>query len=150
MNAIIGTIGHFVFERRAKGKTSTQLADSLEKSGQELAARFKSIPQTEANHRVITHIVGIEKWSQLRTAVVTGAPFRDEEYNGHRPPQNTAWSDLISLFETNRRETVALARRLSAAQLQQKVRHNMYGELPAAAWLVYIDAHSTLESRRLR
>lgn len=150
MNAVQGVLGRILFERQAKGKTGIQLAEDLERSGRELMARFQSAAETERNHRVVTHIIGIEKWCQLRVQVAQGAPFRDEEYTVHRPPQNTSWADLRAMFEQTRRESVALARSLSTTQLTQKVRHNMYGEITTGAWIRYIYLHGNLESRRLR
>lgn len=150
MNAILRPVGHFFFERQGRGKTPTQLADELEKSHQTLVARIQAAPQTEANHGVVTHIIGIERWSQRRVQVVQGAAFHEEEYNGHRPPRNTSWDDLKTMFEQTRRVTITLARSLSQTQLTQKVRHNTYGEMTAAGWLAYINFHSNLESRRLR
>jgi len=150
MNAILRPVGHFYFERRSRGKTPAQLADELEAGAQTVMARLRAAPQTEANHRLVTHIIGIERWSQRRVQVVQGAPFHEEEYNEHRPPRNTAWDDLFTMFEQTRHVSVALARSLSQTQLTQKVRHNTYGELTAGAWLTYIHFHSNLESRRLR
>jgi hypothetical protein len=150
MNAVQGVLGRILFERQARNKTGIELAEDLERSGRELAARFQSAAETERNHRVVTHIIGIEKWSQLRAQVAQGAPFRDEEYTVQRPPQNTSWADLRTMFEQTRRESVALARSLSSTQLAQKVRHNMYGEISTAAWMRYIYIHGNLESRRLR
>jgi hypothetical protein len=150
MNAVQGILGRVLFERQAKNKTGIQLAEDLERSGQELAMRFQNAAETESNHKVVTHIIGIEKWSQLRVQVAQGAPFREEEYDVHRPPQNTSWEDLRKIFEQTRRESVALARSLSSTQLLQKVRNNMYGEITTAAWMQYIYIHGNLESRRLR
>jgi hypothetical protein len=150
MNAIIGTVGRLYFERQATGKTGPQLAQILEEGGRNLVARFQQVPQTEQNHRFITHIIGIEKWSQQRTQVLQGAPFRDDEYDVYRPPKNTSWDDLKTMFEQTRQVSVALARSLSSVQLSQKVRHNTYGELTGGAWLIYIHTHGNLESRRLR
>ncbi len=150
MDVIRRTVGRYVFERQGAAKTATQLTDMLERSGRELTMRFQHAPQTEQNHRVVTHIIGIEKWSQMRIQVVQGAPFRDDEYDLYRPPRNTSWDDLKSIFEQTRRETVALTQGLSAAQLAQRVRHNSYGEMTAAAWLLYINLHSNLESWRIR
>ena len=150
MNVVYQTIGRYFFGRQAAGKTAAQLADMLEKSGREIAMRFQNVPQTEQNHRFVTHIIGIEKWSQMRVQVVQGAPFREEEYDVYRPPKNTSWEDLKRMFDQTRRETVALSQGLSASQLSQKVRHNMYGEITAATWLIYINTHGNLESRRIR
>ena len=150
MNAVQGLLGRILFERQAKDKTGIQFADELERSGRELMAKFQSAAETERNHSVLTHIIGIEKWCQLRVQVAQGAPFREEEYTVHRPPRNTSWADLRAMFEQTRRESVALARGLSSAQLAQKVRHNMYGEITIGAWMRYISLHSNLEARRLR
>jgi hypothetical protein len=150
MNAVQGLLGRLLFERQAKGKTGIQFAEDLERSGRELMARFQSAAETERNHGVLTHIIGIEKWCQFRAQVAQGAPFREEEYTLHRPPRNTSWADLRAMFEQTRRESVALARGLSSAQLTQKVRHNMYGEITTGAWMRYIYLHGNLEARRLR
>lgn len=150
MNAVQGILGRYLFERQAKNKTGIQLAEDLERSGRDLAARFQSAAETERNHAVVTHIIGIEKWSQMRAQVAQGAPFREEEYEVHRPPKNTSWADLRAIFEQTRWESVALARGLASTQLTQKVRHNMYGEITIGAWMRYIYLHSNIESRRLR
>jgi len=150
MNAVQGILGRILFERQAKNKTGIQLADDLERSERNLTSRFQSVAETERNHTVVTHIIGIEKWCQFRIQVAQGAPFREEEYTVHRPPKNTSWADLRAMFEQTRRESIALARGLSSTQLVQKVRHNMFGEITTGAWMRYIYLHSNIEARRLR
>jgi hypothetical protein len=150
MNVILRPVGRFFFERQARGKTGPQLAQMLEDNKRDVLSRLQKAPQTERNHRLVTHIIGIEKWAQQRAQVAQGGPFNDQEYDVYRPPRNTSWDDLRSIFEQTRQVTIAVARNLSSTQLSQKVRHNMYGEITAGAWLTYITTHSNLESRRLR
>ncbi|HEX2618899.1 MAG TPA: DinB family protein, partial [Phototrophicaceae bacterium] len=118
--------------------------------GQQIVKRIASMPENKRNHSVITHIIGIEKWSQRRIRVALGEPFVDEEYTGYRPAKNTGWVELIPLFEATRRETIALVNQLDPSMLKQRVLHNGYGNITIGAWLRYVDVHSSFECRKLR
>jgi hypothetical protein len=140
-----------MFERPARKTSFEDFARVLHEKGEILASRIEKGSGTESQHRVLTHIIGIERWAQSRVAVALGQPFKQEEYTNYRPARTTEWSDLLPLFRATRAESVALAEQLAAQNVPTnlKVKHNQYGDLSVRAWLQYMVGHADFESKRI-
>lgn len=149
---VIGRVLRPVLERQARGRSVGALVEALERSGQEVAARLGAAPHTPHNREVANHIVGIERWGQRRLRVALGEPPVSDSYRGYRLPEGTDMDALRSAFESTRRGTLDLARRLGAAglDLSTRVRHNDLGPLSVRAWLVYLEGHAKRESTRIK
>lgn len=142
---------YLIIERPAKNKTKDDLITSLTESAQTVSQRLQSAPQTDKNHALATHIIGIERWSQQRLGAALGQDCDPaEEYDKYRPAKDTSWDELASLFGETRQRTLELAQALQAAQLDNKVTHNDFGDVSARGWLHYMDVHAKLESKRMK
>jgi hypothetical protein len=82
--------------------------------------------------------------------VALGEPFTRDEYDSYRP-QDMPWADLQSLFHATRSETISLVKSLRMANidLHTRVPHNSIGSLSLLGWLAYINAHASMESRKI-
>lgn len=148
---ILRTGGSVFLERLAKDKSCSQLAERLETDGRGLLEHYAAVGDDSHHRRVLSHIIGIERWGQSRLQVFLGAPLKQEEYDGYRPARETQWDTLQKQFSETRAETVRLARELhEKTDSTRKVLHNMYGPLTARAWLNLLNTHANMESRRLR
>ncbi|MBX3054324.1 MAG: hypothetical protein KF753_22820 [Caldilineaceae bacterium] len=140
------------FERPARGKSFTELAQQLGTAGEKVLARLEGKSNSERNHQVLTHIIGIERWGQSRLRVLLGDPLRQEEYLVYRPARDVPWNELVENFRTTRAETVSLAQALKNASVapEQSVPHNQFGPISARAWLGYLQAHASREIMQVR
>ncbi len=128
-----------------------ELAERLALSGRKLERTLTSAADTPANRRLVSHIVGIERWGQSRLRVALGAPLVRDEYDSYRPPRDADWPALQAAFAATRDETVALTRQLAAPLTQEvAVLHNQFGPLRLRAWLRYLDMHASWEAKKLR
>ncbi|RLT40265.1 MAG: hypothetical protein DWI57_08780 [Chloroflexi bacterium] len=139
-------------ERPTQDKSYAELAQQLEEAGQSIEARLSERKYTEFNHRVLTHIIGIECWGQSRLRVFLGDPFVQDEYNGYRPARDVPWDELVGQFASTRSETISLARGLNSASVapDKTVLHNQLGSLSARAWLRYLQTHASREIMQVR
>jgi hypothetical protein len=82
--------------------------------------------------------------------VALGEPFTRDEYDSYRP-QDMPWADLQSQFHATRSETISLVKSLRMANidLHTRVPHNSIGSLSLLGWLAYINAHASMESRKI-
>jgi hypothetical protein len=149
MNFIKKGISWMFLERPVNDKNSDELADELAQAGNSVKDRIRKATENTKNHGVVTHIIGIERWSQQRLRAARGEPLKQEEYDPYRPADDTPWSDLPGLFEEARQETVSLVRSLNESELENNVPHNQLGMLSARAWVQYIRVHADLESKKL-
>lgn len=149
---VTGFVAGLLLEKPTRGKSYTELSQQLEETGQRIEARLSGKRYSEFNHRVLTHIIGIERWGQSRLRVFLGNPFVQDEYNGYRPARDVPWDELVGQFTTTRSETVALACSLNDASVapDAKVLHNQYGPLSARAWLRYLETHASREIMQVR
>lgn len=145
-------IANLVWEWPARRLNLLQHAHLLESSGQAIGRASAAAPDGDFNRRLLSHIVGIERWAQRRVRVALGAPLLMDEYNGYRPPRETGWAELQQQFQTTRQASVQLARDLATAgaPLDMTILHNSYGPLTPRAWLRYMTVHANLESKKLR
>jgi hypothetical protein len=150
-DTIVKMLGGPALEQLAKNKPCVQTADRMEADGRTLLAHYAATGDGEYNRRVLSHVIGIERWGQSRLKVLLGAPFQQDEYDGYRPARETTWDTLQTQFTDTRAETVRLALELgSKADNEQKVLHNMYGPLTAQAWLNLLNTHANMESRKIK
>lgn len=145
-------LGTFLFlEWPSRRKTLAQMAHTLAQSGNALSQQFDKLRDQERNRRVLSHIIGIERWGQSRLRVALGEAFVRDEYNGYRPARETDWVTLKQQFGETRAITVSLAHDLAKAGVtSRKVLHNLYGELTPRGWLRYLNIHANMESKKMR
>jgi hypothetical protein len=144
-------VGDLFFNRMAAGHSLTELMIALQASGQRLQRRLGSLADSEQNRRILSHIIGIERWGHQRLRVALGEAFVQNAYDDFRPPGDEAWETLKLSFSAARRETIRLIGALERANaLNQKVPHDFYGDLTVRGWLRYLDVHANIESRKMR
>lgn len=143
---------YFYLERPVRNKSYADLGRQLEQSGQNILARLQSKQMTAFNHRVFSHIIGIERWGQSRLRALLGGPLLQDEYNGYRPARDLPWDALIEQFRATRAETVSIAPALETALVghAKTVPHNEFGPLSARAWLRYLETHASREMFQVR
>ena len=124
----------------------------LAKSGKEIDARMARTKNPEYAQGLLRHITGIERWGQKRLQVFLGEPLVDDEYDGYRPGKDLDLDGQRAAFCETREETVELVHQLKQANVPDSVTvaHNDFGPLSARGWLRYLDAHASLESKKLR
>lgn len=149
---VTGLVAGLLLERPVGDKSYADMAQQLEETGQSIEARLAGKKYTEFNHRVLTHIIGIERWGQSRLRVFLGNPFVQDEYNGYRPARDVPWDELIGLFSATRSVTVSLAHALDDELIapDKTVLHNQLGPLSARAWLRYLQTHASREIMQVR
>ena len=149
---VTGFVAGLLLERPVGDKSYAEMAQQLEEAGQRIEARLSGKKYTEFTHRVLTHIIGIERWGQSRLRVFLGNPFVQDEYNGYRPALDVPWDELIGQFSATRSETISLARALDDALIapEKTVIHNQLGPLSARAWLRYLQTHASREIMQVR
>jgi hypothetical protein len=139
------------FERPAWRRGYAQMIARLEESGQKLSARAARASDSQLSRRQIRHIIGIERWGQRRLGTFLGEPPTLDEYDDYRPPAEQSWAEYQEALRQTRAETVALARQLQAAQVDDlKVAHNDFGDLSALGWLQYLLGHADREALLIR
>lgn len=148
-NPIFVALRWLLFERPASGKSLTKHTQELHKTRDVMLERYQQADDTADNHRVMTHVIGIERWAQSRIRVVLGEALRDDEYDDYRPAQETTWDELQAMLEDTRAKSIQLADSLEPAMLSQRVPHNAFGQMTIGAWLYYIYGHGNLETKRL-
>ena len=141
-----------ILERPGGKWTMAAWGEKLAASGESISHRLEKYPDSERNRQVLSHIIGIEQWGQSRLRVGLGEPFKEEEYDNYRPSRSRSWEQLKAEFRLARKRTVALAEALDDNQVDQfmKVKHNRYGMITLGAWLLYLDMHANLESKRMK
>lgn len=150
MQLVTSIATYFLLERPPRHFTTADFVRELEKGKTAVLARAQQVGASADNQRVLSHIIGIERWGQARIKVAQGAPFIQEEYNGYRPTRETPWTDLIEQFAATRQATIALVQALTPSHYEQCILHNQWGKLSVRAWLRYLTFHATTESRRLK
>jgi hypothetical protein len=143
------SFGRFFVETK---KPLPDVIAGLERAGSSVTARMDAATDSSYRRRVVSHIIGIERWGQRRLRVFLGEAPLDDEYDGYRPAPDTDWASLKAQFAETRAETVRLAREIERANvpLTQAAAHNGYGMLTPRGWLTYLRIHADLESQRLR
>jgi len=141
-----------IVRTRARGRSLEQLVNQLEASRVRLEQRFFAARDTAGNREALNHILGIERWSQGRLRVASGAPLVIDSYRGYRLPDGASLAELQAAFKDTRTETIALARALQAQDVSPSttVKHNDLGDFSLVEWLVYLNDHANREQFRIR
>lgn len=148
---IFDPVANLILGRSSRGQSFDQIVDSLAASGQKLELIFGAAAGSDHNRRLISHIVGIERWGQRRLRSALGEPLVIDEYDGYRPPREATISELQADFTATRADTVALARELDrVGVVDARVPHNQWGNLSVRSWLRYLDIHASGEAKKLR
>ncbi len=136
---------------KTRNRSYDSLITMLEK-GMGLIEKRLQKPDTDKNHAVLTHIIGIEIWSQKKLATALGDPAGEHEYMPYRPSKNTEWDNLVPLMRQTRADTIALAKRLAQANIDpnRKIKHNDWGDLTVKGWLMYMHLHADFEVKKIK
>lgn len=151
MNRVMSLLGRLLLNRPARTLSYAQFQEFFEENQQTVLNNFrKANPKEDKNHRLITHIIGIERWSQTHLREFLGDSPGEHEYDSYRPAQDTTWEALPDLFIETRQQTATLIQQLSTNNPQnRRIPHNAYGDLTPQGWLRYMAFHALLESKKL-
>ncbi|MBL8156604.1 MAG: hypothetical protein JNM70_20670 [Anaerolineae bacterium] len=152
VDRIVYTFSKPFIEWPTLGRSMGRMADQLENGLQPILDRFQRGGDSERSRRVLSHIIGIERWGQNRLKVFEGNPLAMDEYNDYRPSRETSGQELVTMMRETRAETVRLARRIAGETPTsvKRVPHNQFGPLTARGWLFYLYVHARAESRKMR
>ena len=150
-NLIARFFAHRLLERPAARIGGDALVERLEAGRGPLAA-VAAAAEDGAGRRQLRHVVAIERWGQNRLRVALGdVAFERDESRGYAPPEDEPLARLVERFDAVRTETVALGRRVAAADAGAvQVEHNSLGPISARAWLRYLQVHGELEIKRAK
>ena len=150
-DTLTGAVSGFILERPLKNKDIAEIAQELDLAGGRLKHTFAAAKDNPDNRRLLSHIVGMERWGQSRLRVALGEPLTLDAYDGYRPPRETAWPALQAAFSETRQQTLALVQQLGQADVANiKVPHNQFGPLSVRSWLRYLNLHANLEAKKLK
>lgn len=147
---IIKNVSPRVMDGLMRDKDVPELTVELAEAGDKLRAALDSRPDTEYNRRVLSHLIGIERWGRRRLLVALGEPLINDEYDGYRPRRERTWEELKDTFVQTRRDTVSVAEQLTAVPAQMRIPHNQFGELTVKDWLFYLRVHADGELQKMR
>ncbi|MEM7118651.1 MAG: hypothetical protein AAF614_39905 [Chloroflexota bacterium] len=139
-------------DRTAKKKDLDQLTGELRTSDQTIANIVNSAEDNEANREQLCHVIGIERWAQMRLQTALGGPVQMDEYDGYRPDLTQPLPALADTFSATREQTLTLADKLlSQPNIADKiVAHNDMGDMRVKSWLQYIEMHGPYELRNVQ
>lgn len=150
-DTLTGAVSGLMLERPLKNKDMAEIAQEFDLAGGRLKRTFAAAKDNPDNRRLLSHIVGMERWGQSRLRVALGEPLTMDEYDGYRPPREATWPALQDAFAETRQQTVAVVQALGKANITEvKVPHNQFGPLSVRSWLRYLDMHANLEAKKLR
>ena len=158
-NPIARFFVHRLLERPAARIGAAGLAERLEAGRAPLVALAQGA-EDASGRRQLRHVIAIERWGQNRLRVALGdVPYERDASPAYAPPADEALASLIERFEAVRTETVALGRRVAAAEAgatpgatkaATSVEHNSLGPISAGAWLRYLQVHGDWEMKRAK
>lgn len=139
-----------LLERPGKKAGIDRLIESLEKSGLAIEKHVAKAPASPSNIETLAHIIGIERWGLRRLRVALGEPLMLEEYDAYRPTVKD-WQALREAFHAARQETISLSKSLRMAGVDPSahVPHNQFGDVSLLGWLVYLNQHANIESKKI-
>ena len=150
-DTLTGAVSGLLLERPFRNKDFAEIAQELDLAGGRLKHTFASAKDNADNRRLLSHIVGMERWGQSRLRVALGEPLTMDEYDDYRPAPETVWPGLQDAFSETRQQTVAVVQALGKANVADiKVPHNQFGPLSVRSWLRYLDLHANLEAKKLK
>ena len=151
-DTLTGAVSGLLLEQPLKNKDMAEIAQELDLAGGRLKHTFAGAKDNPDNRRLLSHIVGMERWGQSRLRVLLGAPLLHDEYDSYQPAADLPLDEQIATFHATRQETVALTRTLEERKLpdSDKVEHNDFGPMSARGWLSYLSTHASIESKRIK
>ena len=150
-DTLTDAVSGLLLERPFKNKDMAEIAQELDLAGGRLKRTFAAAKDNPDNRRLLSHIVGMERWGQSRLRVALGEPLTMDEYDGYRPPRESTWPALQDAFSETRQQTVAVVQQLGKANVADvKVPHNQFGPLSVRSWLRYLEMHANLEAKKLK
>ncbi len=150
-DTLTGAVSGLMLERPFKNKDMAEIAQELDLAGGRLKHTFAAAKDNPDNRRLLSHIVGMERWGQSRLRVALGEPLTMDEYDGYRPPREATWPILQDAFSETRQQTVAVVQQLGQTKVADvKVPHNQFGPLSVRSWLRYLEMHANLEAKKLK
>lgn len=151
MNVVKSAIVNLFLEWPGRRFTLGGWERALRRNGATLQQTLAQLPDSEQNRRVLSHIVGIERWGQRRLQVALGEPPVQDEYNGYRPARERTWTELQADFAETRAQLTALAQQFAKREATADPGpHNDFGPLTISGWLRYLDMHANLEAKKMR
>ncbi|MDZ4764496.1 MAG: hypothetical protein SGI73_08085 [Chloroflexota bacterium] len=128
------------------------MVENLIPQGTAIQVRLNGLSDSELNRRILTHIIGIERWATHRVGVFLGEPMVDDHYDSYRPPLENQWVEMKQQFGSTRHATLVRFREIAARKVPDtmQVLHNGYGMLYPRGWLRYIHIHAMRESQKLK
>ena len=150
-NPIARAFAYLLLERPAARIGLDGLIERLEAGAGPLAAVAEA-GEDAAARKQLRHVIAIERWGQNRLRVALGdRAFERDESRDYAPPEDEPRARLVERFGAVRAETVALGRRIAAADAgAAAVEHNSLGPISAQAWLRYLQVHGELEMKRAK
>ena len=107
-DTLTGAVSGLLLEQPLKNKDMAEIAQELDLAGGRLIHTFAGAKDNPDNRRLLSHIVGMERWGQSRLRVALGEPLTMDEYDDYRPPREAPWPALQDAFSETRQQTVAL------------------------------------------
>ena len=142
---------YFLLKRPLRDVAFIDLLEQCRVNGQQLSQALPEKADNEQNARILSHIIGIEKWGQSRLQVALGEPLRMEDYLVYRPDRSITYPELCAQFPAVRATTIALGQKmLDSDATTHKVPHNQFGDLDGKAWIYYLTIHADREATALK
>ena len=140
------------FERKTVGKNYTDYRQLFGESSSFIQELIDRAEDNWKSRWELLHIIGMERWMQSRMKVALGAPYIQEEYDGYRPPEDMAWSDLKQTFIAVREASCDLCTEFDAKSVdaRQKINHNQAGPMSVKAWMEYLLRHGDNHAKRMQ
>ncbi len=145
--------GQIFVEIPAKFKPLEQHIKALERSGTALSKHLETVSDTPDNHKVLAHIITLERWGTQRVRVLLGEAFVRDTSSDFAPAPDMSWDDLRQVYADTRQELLEVAQALEALGSRARgfqVEHNQFGPISGAGWLSYLNTHAFLESKRFK
>jgi hypothetical protein len=152
MPNLLDSLKHLFRQPSADAQTLAQLADHLEENANPLAKHLRTARDSDANRAQLSRVIGVERWGQACLKVFLGEALVDDTPDAHRPLDHLDWDMLTAQFWATRKDTVALARQLAEADIDDSatVPHPDLGAMTARAWLDYLYSNARKNIRRIR
>ena len=142
---------YFLLKRPIAGLEFIDVLEQCREMGHQLAQALPEKADSEQNARILSHIIGIEKWGQNRLQVALGKPLVADDYLAYRPDRAITFPELCEQFPTVRSTTIALGQKiLENGATAHKVPHNQFGDLDCKSWIRYLTIHADREGTALK
>jgi hypothetical protein len=150
--SLSGSLIGFVVELQAITTSLKTIEYKLNKSQRVISKRIIAADESHRNHEKSRHIVGIERWGQHRLRCALDEALVMDEVDDYILADSHFGIDIAQDFDVTRQETLALIQGFLAApgSEKRKVPHNDLGPLSVKGWLVYLNLHAEMESKKLR